>query len=67
MINIKRKIDDRLNKLEYLLNNNLHLDQTIETCELIASISKFWSVLDENEQDYLLAAKYACDNKKPWQ
>jgi hypothetical protein len=66
MNTLRKKIEERLNELEDLLDNNIHLEDRELVEELIASISKFWSVLEEGDREYIEAAKYACEFKKVW-
>jgi Holliday junction resolvase RusA-like endonuclease len=63
---LRKKIEDRLKELEDLLDNNIHLEDDEQVLELIQSISKFWSVLEEGDRDYIDAARYACEFKKVW-
>lgn len=66
MNTIQKLIKERLDELEDLLDNNIHLEDSEQVEELIASVTKFWSVLEEGDRDYLEAAKYACEFKKVW-
>jgi hypothetical protein len=34
--------------------------------EIIASITKFWTVLGDEDRDYLNAAKFALEEQRPW-
>jgi murein L,D-transpeptidase YafK len=63
---LRKKIEERLNELEDLLDNNIHLEDREMVEQLIQSISKFWSVLEEGDRDYLEAARYACEFQKVW-
>jgi hypothetical protein len=66
MNTIQKLIKERLDELQDLLDNNIHLEDSQQVEELIASVTKFWSVLEEGDRDYLEAAKYACEFKKVW-
>ena len=66
MSTLRKKIEQRLNELEDLMDNNIHLEDRLRVEELIQSISKFWSVLDEGDRDYIEAARYACEWQKVW-
>jgi cell shape-determining protein MreC len=66
MSTLRKKIEQRLNELEDLMDNNIHLEDRLQVEELIQSISKFWSVLDEGDRDYIEAARYACEWQKVW-
>jgi hypothetical protein len=66
MNTIQKLIKERLDELQDLLDNNIHLEDSQQVEELIASVTKFWSVLEEGDRDYIEAAKYACEFKKVW-
>lgn len=66
MSELRKKIQTRLVNLEDLMDNNIHLKDQEHVLELIQSISKFWSVLEEGDRDYLEAARYACEWQKVW-
>jgi hypothetical protein len=66
MNTIQKLIKERLDELQDLLDNNIHLEDSEQVEELIASVTKFWSVLEEGDRDYLEAAKYVCEFKKVW-
>ena len=66
MNTLRKKIEERLDELQDLLDNNIHLEDRELVEELIQSISKFWSVLEEGDRDYLEAARYAVEWQKVW-
>ena len=45
---------------------NYHLKNPDEVYELTTQISKFWSVLSEEDKDYVQAAQYAIEEKQEW-
>jgi len=63
---LTKKIEERLKELEDLMDNNIHLEDRLQVEQLIQSITKFWSVLEEGDRDYLEAARYACEWQKVW-
>lgn len=66
MNNLKAKIDSRLNHLQKLMEGQAHLDRPDYTDDVISSITKFWTALDEADRDYVNAARYALINEMPW-
>jgi hypothetical protein len=66
MNTIQKLIKERLDELQDLLDNNIHLEDSQQVEELIASVTKFWSVLEEGDREYIEAARYACEFKKVW-
>jgi len=66
MNTLYKKIEARFVELEDLLDNNIHLEDRDQVEQLIASISKFWSILEEGDRDYIEAARYAVEFQKVW-
>ena len=60
------KINQRLNTLQAQMESNTHLSDPDTVQETIESISKFWSVLTEEDRDYVHCAQYALEEKHPW-
>ena len=60
------KISTRMDILEQEMMQNNHLSNPEEVIELMNSISKFWSVMSEEDQDYLSAARYALSERQVW-
>ena len=65
-MSINVRIVERLDLLQKMLENNDHINNQSDTLELIASISKFWSILSEEDRDYIQAASQAVNEKIPW-
>lgn len=65
-MSIKEKIQQRLDKLEEMMDNGSHLHASDKVSEQIESISKFWSVLDDSEKEYIQCARHALENQKEW-
>ena len=66
MESVRRKIANRLDDLERLMGEQKHLTHSEHVEHVIDSVSKFWSVLNEEEKEYLQAARYALDKKAEW-
>ena len=60
------KIKERMDKLQKWIESNYHLDNPDEVYELTTSVSKFWSVLSEEDRDYIQAAQHAIEDKLEW-
>lgn len=63
---VLEKIETRMDALEAALKAGRHLSEPDEVTDLIYSISKFWSVLDDEQRDFLNAARYAVEEEIPW-
>ena len=63
---VKDKINERMDKLQAWMESNYHLEHPDDVLDLIQSVSKFWSVLSEEDQDYIHGARYAIEEKSEW-
>ena len=48
------------------MNNQEHISNPESVIECLDSITKFWSVLQEDERDYVECARFALDKKIEW-
>jgi hypothetical protein len=65
-MNLKDKINTRMDELEHMMDSNHHLKDAEAVSNHISSISKFWSILSEEDKDYIEGAKFAIEEKKVW-
>ena len=63
---LRQRIDDRMNHLQQLMEGNNHLSRPEYVNDVIESVVKFWSALDEDDKEYIEMAKYALDEKREW-
>lgn len=66
MSNVKNLIKTRMDHLQELMEGQAHIDRPEYTLDVIASVSKFWSVLSEEDRDYIHGARYAIEEKMEW-
>ncbi len=66
MSNLKNKINNRLDNLEQLMGNQKHLSNPELVLECIDSVTKFWSVLSDEDKDYIECANFALEKKLEW-
>jgi hypothetical protein len=52
--------------IQGMMESNVHLDNPIKVEEAIASVSKFWSALSEEDRDYIHGARFAIEEKMEW-
>jgi len=65
-MSVPDKIKQRMDQLQKLMESNYHIDNPEEVYELTTSVSKFWSVLSEEDRDYIQAAQHAIEVKTKW-
>ena len=63
---IRQRIEARLNLLESMLTSQRHISDPSEVLDALASVSKFYSVLSEEQREFNHAARWATDNKNLW-
>jgi hypothetical protein len=61
---IRQRIEDRLNLLESMLTSQEHITNPDDVLEAIASVSKFYSVLTEEQREFIQAARFAVEEQK---
>lgn len=66
MLNLTEKINERMDQLQAWMESDYHLTNSDTVYEHTLSISKFWSVLSEEDRDYLQCAQHACEEALPW-
>lgn len=66
MSTIRQRIEERLNLLESMLSAQKHLSDPDDVLEMIASVSKFYSVLTEEQREYIQAVRFAVEERKDW-
>jgi hypothetical protein len=62
----QQKIKERMDKLQVWMESNYHLENPKEVSNYITSITKFWSILQEEDIDYIHGAKYAIEEQQEW-
>ena len=68
-MNVRMKIQTRLDALEAQLKAGEHLrsaEGVIAVLTTIASVSKFWRVMTDEERDFVNAAKVAVEDGIEW-
>ncbi len=64
---LRTRINDRLDQLQIMMEEQKHLDDKgIGVLEHIETISKFWSILSEEDRDYIQGCQYAIDEQIEW-
>jgi hypothetical protein len=64
---LRNKIESRMKHLELLMKGQAHIDRPEYTYSVIESITKFWSVLEDADKDYIHCASAAVEEKVRWE
>ena len=65
-MDLREKINHRLDTLQEMLENNEHIDKPEAAEAVIHRISPFWSILSEEDREYVQAAQHAIEDKLKW-
>ncbi|RHZ90444.1 hypothetical protein D1114_23190 [Cereibacter sphaeroides] len=67
-MDLKEKIEQRFDNLEKALiaGNHLTVEGAADVAGLISQISKFASILTDEQMDYINAAKFAVSDNQKW-
>jgi len=65
-MNLRTKIDNRMDQLQEWMESNYHLENSQEVYDHTLTISKFWSVMSEEDREYVQMAQNACEEKQVW-
>lgn len=65
-MSIRDKINQRMDVLQAMMEDNVHLDRPDIVEQHIQTVSKFWSVLSDEDKDYIHGASYAIEEKVEW-
>ncbi len=63
---MREKIKERMDVLQKMMENNIHLDDAQRVTRQIETVSKFWSILSEEDRDYIQGCQYAIEEKFEW-
>ena len=63
---LELKIKQRMDILQDWMEDNYHLRRPEVLLEHIQTVSKFWSILQEEDIDYIEGCKFAIENKNNW-
>lgn len=66
MSDLKTKIDNRMDHLQTCMETQAHVHRPEYVIDVLESVSKFWSVLNEEDRDYIHCARDALENKMEW-
>lgn len=66
MHDLKEKINEFMNTLQKNMENGDHINKQYAVQEVINNVSKFWSILSEEDREYIQAAQQAIDESISW-
>jgi hypothetical protein len=63
---IRQRIEERLNLLESMLTAQRHISDPSEVLDALDSVFKFYSVLSEEQREFVQAARWAVEEQREW-
>ena len=63
---LKQKIQDRLDQIEMLMYENYHLKNPKEVMNQTLHVSKFWSILSEEDRDFVQGVQSSIEEGWEW-
>jgi hypothetical protein len=69
MTDLRQKLTDRMDQLQAWMEDNHHIkdnDSNMEVWDHCLNLSKFWSILNDEDKDYVDCAKDAVLERKRW-
>lgn len=65
-MNLKEKIQIRLDQIEMLMNKDYHLKNPDEVYNQTLQVSKFWSILSEEDRDFIQGVQSSIEERWSW-
>lgn len=66
MKDTRKKISERMDRLQEMMESNFHLEDPANAAMHLNSVSKFWSLLSEEDKDYIQCAQDAIEDGIEW-
>jgi len=66
MQNLRYKLEQRLQLLEQAMERNMHISDPNTVDILIDRLTYAWSVLNEEDKDFIQGCQYAFEEKIEW-
>ena len=65
-MDLRKKINERMDILQHWMENDYHLEKPDVVYEHTLTISKFWSALSEEDREYIQCSQDAIESKTAW-
>lgn len=63
---IRHKVIQRLDEIERMVKQQIHLTNPEKVVDLLSEVDKFFTVLTEDEKDFIGAVSFATRTKTRW-
>jgi len=65
-LSVRDKVNQRMDILQGWMEENYHLKRPEVVEEHIQTITKFWSIMSEEDKDYIHGCRYAIEENTEW-
>ncbi len=65
-MNIRDKLNQRMDALQRLMESNVHLDEPEQVIDCLSKIKFAWSTLSESDREYIECVEYAIETQSSW-
>ena len=65
-MSVRDKVNQRMDILQGWMEENYHLKRPEVVEEHIQTITKFWSIMSEEDKDYIHGCRYAIEENMEW-
>jgi len=65
-LSVRDKVNQRMDILQGWMEKNYHLKRPEVVEEHIQTITKFWSIMSEEDKDYIHGCRYAIEENMEW-
>lgn len=66
-VKFREKVVSHLDSIEADMRSQLHLTNASSIIDELDSLDNLWSVMTEDEREFISAVRYAIDNKTRWE
>lgn len=63
---VREKIKDRLDEIESLMKQQKHLENPLLIYDKLPDVEKFWSIMSEDDKEFIAAVRFAIEIKIKW-
>jgi len=65
-VGLRERLTERMDKLQAMMESNHHLEKPEEVIELLDTITFAWTILSEEDRDYVQGCQHAIEDKIEW-
>ena len=63
---LRERLTERMDKLQAMMESNYHLQNPEEVIQLLDTITFAWTILSEEDRDYVQGCQHAIEENMEW-